>query len=50
MRHNHFRHGLELMARDSEEHRQRAHRQQDEYFCPRCEKRWAVGEEPPPCQ
>lgn len=49
MRHNHFRHALELSARDAEEHRQRAERQHDEYFCASCGKRWAYCEEPPSC-
>lgn len=27
----------------------RARREQDEWFCYRCGKRWAVGEAEPPC-
>ena len=27
----------------------RTRREQDEFFCTRCHKRWAVGEAPPEC-
>lgn len=33
---------------DPPEHNER--QEGDEYFCPKCRKRWDVHEEPPPCE
>lgn len=38
------------LAAEQRNHGHLAQRQQDEYYCARCDKRWPVGEEPPLCE
>lgn len=38
----------EAQVTDSPEHNER--QEGDEYYCPRCNKRWDVHEDAPPCQ
>ena len=42
--------GLTVLTEDDLPKPHAKRRENDEYFCRRCGKRWAIDEEEPPCQ